>query len=321
MEKVPMERVIEVDPQAEHSIARRALLARIKLGSWGGGITDRATTEKIRQDAGAQRDHGRYIKWLVDRDSLKGLKKVARDIRRLHIETTLPWQDTWRILPVTMYHEYSRKMGELESQLVQERTELAQRFLSIKDDAKRRLGNLYRETDYPTRDQIAARFYLHVEHAQVPDVSNFYVDLAEDEKEEVAKSVRNHLEARLQGAVADLYQRLGNTVEWARNAMDGGRFPTGLWKAIEEVCDLAPRLNVTEHEGITEAVANLRAVFSGVDAPKTMRKTSKDFDENKTREVSEKLDSLRTKMAGYYSVTEAEHDTDDDDAAAAEETA
>ena len=294
----------KVREDAQHSIAKRALLARIKLGAWGGGLSDKITTDEVQRNHGAKKGHGRYVKWLVTNEALKPIATVQRNIRALHLELTLPWQDTWRLLPVTTYYEYRDEMAKLESQLIHERTALIEKFPEIMEEARERLATLYDEGDYPTSDELARKFYLNVEYAQVPDTRNFYVDLAESEKEEIQQSVQAHLEARMQGAVADLYQRLGDVVERCKTALDSGKFGKVLWSGINEVCDLAPRLNVTENEGLATAVTTLRNAFTGVEDPQELREKSKQFKPEKAQEIKTQIDNLRTMMAGYYAVSD-----------------
>ena len=290
---------------SQTAISKRALLSRLETGGWQGSAIDKDVTQEVHVNHGAAEKAGKYTKYLLNPDALKEVRQVRRDVRDHHLEVTLPWQDTWRLLPVAAYAAYKERMGAFESAMVIARQELAGELPQWKEEARQRLGDLYHDEDYPTADDLAARWTVAVEYAQVPDAKHFIADVAAEERAEISANIQAQIEARVSGAVADLYGRIAGVVDWAMESLDKAKFSGALHKRIMEICDLVPSLNITGDPALTAIVARLRGVFADVD-PAALRGKAKTFDAETQTEVTDAMTELRQKMAGYMPAKDGE---------------
>ena len=231
---------------------------------------------------------------------------MRRDVRDHHLKVTLPWQDTWRLLPVTAYAVYKERMGAFESAMVTARQELAGELPQWKEEARTRLGDLYHDEDYPTADELAARWTVAVEYAQVPDAKHFIADVAAEERAEISANIQAQIEARVSGAVADLYGRIAGVVDWAMESLgqarsSAARSTSGSWKYVT----WCRSLNITNDPALTAIVARLRGVFADVD-PAALRGKAKTFDAETQTEVTDAMTELRERMAGFIPANDGE---------------
>ena len=285
--------------ETKTALAKRALLAKLSTGGWRGAAVDEDVSEDVRKRAGAQEGHGRYVKRLLNREATKECEGIRREAQILHQTVTLPWQDTWRLLPVTGYKSYQAAIAVLEERQIVARAKLASSLEGWKQEARERLGDLYDEDEYPSASDLASRFFIEAQFGQVPDVKHFIADVNEAERAEIERNISEQIEARIKGAVSDLYQRLDGLLSWVAESLEKGKFGTLMWTRISEVCDLLPRLNITNDEHLASMVERLRTAFSGISDPKELRPKEKAFDPEKKTEVVDALAELRERMGGY----------------------
>lgn len=285
------------------AISKRALLARLATGGWKGSTVDKDVTEEVRENHNAGEGHGRYVKNLLAPEASTAVRAIRKAVREYHIRHTLPWQDTWRLLPVDKYDAYKRQIAIYEEKMVAARRDLAEQLPHWKEEARERLGTAFVEEDYPTPEQLAACWTIDVEYAQVPDAKHFIADVAADERAEITENIQRQLEARVAGAVTNLYHRIAGVIEWIEKALDKELFSTALHKKVADICDLVPQLNITNDPGLDAVVETLRAAFAGTD-PKELRPKAKGYDGGKRQVVSDAVTALRERMGGYLPAKE-----------------
>src|SRR6202158_4544488 len=89
---------------------------------------------------------------------------------------------------------------------------LVEKFGQLVADAKVRLGSLFREGDYPHPDELRSKFSFETKVMPLPDGGDFRVALGDEEKERVKRRITTAVEASLQVASRDLWQRLYEAV-------------------------------------------------------------------------------------------------------------
>ena len=102
---------------------------------------------------------------LLPKEALAEVQKIVSDARQEHYFMTLPWDDNgYRVLPSTPYMDHTEKMRELANRFNPAVEALAPEFESLVEQARVRLGGLFRPEDYPvarttaTRD-LASKYY------------------------------------------------------------------------------------------------------------------------------------------------------------------
>lgn len=286
------------------NLAEKALLIRLITGGWRPSVVDEEVQERVRAENNAAEGHGRYTKFLLTSDAFKWVNAVRRKMRWAHVLATLPWQDTWRLIPVHEYDAYKKRFARFEAEMIKARNDFRNQYEHWKEEARHRLGDLYDESEYPTADEASQRFWLRYEVGTVPDVNHFIADVSDEERAEIIRSVTEQNERRIKAAIEDLYQRVGNLLESARASLDKEKFSTALWEKVRDIIDVIPRLNITGEGELAGAVARLREAFAGVAAEELRAGAKKHFNPEKKAVVSEAVDELRAKMAGYYVVPE-----------------
>jgi hypothetical protein len=120
----------------------------------------------------------------------------------------------------------------------------------LKADAKRFLGSLYREEDYPHEKDITAKFKMDMAVFPVPS-NDFRVSIGSDELSRIQRDVETRVAQASSAAMRDVWQRLYDRVEHLVEKMvkvddPKSRFHESSIEHVQSLCELLPRLNFND---------------------------------------------------------------------------
>lgn len=254
------------------AIGNKAMLVHLHIRRWTGRKYDKEISTKIEQQYNARKNVGSYRKKLVAGDQIDRIKSAGSAIRKFHYENTLPWEDDGvRMLPSDNYLHYVEKMRELKGSFDMEVNEFLRIYHSLIDEAQVKLGDMFKKDDYPDIDTLKTKYAVEQKIVPVPDASDFRVSLNNDEisaiKEEITKNVTQGTETGMK----DLWDRLFKVVEhMVERLSKKSKFNDSLVGNIESLCEILPRLNVTDDQLLTQSVQDVKDRLTAYD-PQTLR--------------------------------------------------
>ena len=295
-------------PIAEPSLSSRAMLCTLSISTWSARKHDREASEEIATRHGAQADAGRYHKILLPKEAFAEINEIVGDARREHYFMTLPWDDNgYRVLPAAAYLEHTQKMRELSARFTPAVDALALHFGQLVQEASVRLGGLFRPGDYPAPDELRSKFSFETKVMPLPDAGDFRVTLGEEEKGRIKRQITAAVEASLQVASRDLWQRLYEAVSHLADRLstyqvteEGVEHPfrDSVVTNLVKLVNVLPKLNVTGDVELQRLSDQVRATLL-VD-PKDLRKS-----ESVRTETAKAAAGIAQHMAAYmagYSV-------------------
>ena len=287
---------------AEPSLSSRAMLCSLSISVWSARKHDPDASQEIAQRHGAQADAGRYHKVLLPKAALAEIQKTVSDARQEHSFMTLPWDDNgYRVLPAAAYMDHTEKMRELSNRFTPAVEALAHEFGNLVEQAKARLGGLFRPEDYPAPDELRSKFSFETKVMPLPDAGDFRVTLGDEEKERIKRQITVAVDASLQVASRDLWQRLYEAVSHLAERLqayqvteDGVEHPfrDSVVTNLVKLVDILPKLNVTADLELERLATQVRASLL-VD-PKELRKS-----ESVRTETAKAAAAIARRMAGY----------------------
>jgi hypothetical protein len=293
----------------EHSLPSRAMLCSLSISMWSARKHDPEASDEIAVRHGAQADAGRYHKLLLPREALSEIQKIVSETRQEHYFMTLPWDDNgYRVLPAAAYMDHLEKMRALSRRFEGAVDILARQFLRLIDQARTRLGGLFREGDYPTADELRAKFSFETRVMPLPDAGDFRVALGDEEKERIKRQITAAVEASLQVGSRELWFRLYEAVQHMADRLSAYKvtaegvehpFRDTVVTNLVKLVDVLPKLNVTNDPELDRLAERVRASLL-VD-PKELRKS-----DAVRRETAKAAAAIAQHMAGYmaaYSIS------------------
>ena len=290
------------------SLSSRAMLCSLSISMWSARKHDREASEEIAQRHGAQADVGRYHKVLLPKEALAEIQKIVSEARQEHYFMSLPWDDNgYRVLPAAAYMDHAEKMRALSNRFTPAVEDLMRQFGQLVEEAKARLGGLFRPADYPAPDELRSKFSFDTKVMPLPDAGDFRVALGDDEKERIKRQITAAVEASLQVASRELWQRLYEAVSHLAERLQAYKvtgngvehpFRDSVVTNLVKLVDVLPKLNVTADPELERLAAEVRASLL-VD-PQELRKS-----ESARTETATAAEAIASRMAAYmagYSV-------------------
>jgi hypothetical protein len=256
-------------PASGPSLSARAMLCALSISVWSARKHDAEASEEIARQHGAQADVGRYYKVLLPKAALAEIQQIVSEARQQHYFLTLPWDDNgYRILPAAAYMDHTEKMRALSDRFTASVDALVGHFSELLEEAKLRLGGLLRPGDFPSVDDLRSKYCFETKVMPLPDASDFRVTLGEEEKERIKRQIRASVEASLQVASRELWQRLYEAVSHMAERLgaykvteDGVEHPfrDSVVTNLVKLVDILPKLNVTADAELERLAAEVRA--------------------------------------------------------------
>jgi hypothetical protein len=199
--------------------------------------------------------------------------------------------------------DHTEKMRELSNQFTPAVETLGRQFGQLMEEAKVRLGGLFRSEDYPAPQELCSKFSFETRVMPLPDAGDFRVTLGDEEKERIKRQIAAAVEASLQVASRELWQRLYEAVSHLAERLQAYKvteegvehpFRDSLVTNLVKLVDVLPKLNVTGDPELERLASQVRASLL-VD-PQELRKS-----ESIRSETAKKASAIAEKMAAYMS--------------------
>jgi hypothetical protein len=243
---------------------------------------------------------------LLPKAALAEVQKIVSEARQDHYFMTLPWDDNgYRVLPSAAYMDHTEKMRELSNRFNPAVEALAREFGNLVEQARVRLGGLFRPEDYPAPDELRSKFSFETKVMPLPDAGDFRVTLGDEEKERIKRQITASVEASLQIASRDLWQRLYEAVSHLAERLSAYKvtgtgvehpFRDSVVTNLVKLVDVLPKLNVTGDPELERLAAQVRASLL-VD-PQELRK-SESIRTDTAKRAAEIARTMGAYMTGY----------------------
>lgn len=257
-----------------NSLSERAMLASLNIRRWQAALTDKKITVEVATNHAVNATRaGKYRKNAIDTKapSFEAVVSTASELRNKHYFYTLPWsQDGARILPASIFEDYSGEMRMLRGAFERAVRGFVEDFPSLKVAAKQELNGMYNEADYPTN--IGAKFGVDIVFMPLPDAQDFRATLAEHAVVEIKEGIQAELQKTMESAMRDPYERLYTHISRMveRLSDKDAVFRDTLVTGLADLCAILPGLNLTRDERLEDLRKRAEMMIAHVD-PKDLR--------------------------------------------------
>lgn len=287
-----------------HTLTERAMTLNLSVGMWAGYRLDRAASQQVTEDAGADRDAARVNKHLIPKELLKPIVTAMNAIRAHFYTKTLPWRDNGdRLLTRMMFTSFVPD----HQKLVAEFDDAVAHFLDNEypgaiAKAEFRMGTMFNRDDYPPVNELRRRFYATLDIGPIGTAGDFRVELDEENATRIRSDIEAATESRLRSAVGDVWARMAKAVGYFQERMADPKatFRASTVENIDELLDLIPGLNVLDDENIETVRAAIAKSLGGLD-PEDLRK-----DASHRAEKAGEAEKIMSKMEGFMKAFGAE---------------
>jgi len=228
------------------NLSDRALLVQLTISQWTARKYDKKATQEVATTFNTSKDAGRYNKSLLPmNDYLDRVHKKTTFIREKFYKNTLPWgMEGTMMLPTTNYLAFMNEFRKEKNEWLTLVNDFKSNYLQLKDDAKRVLGQLYADADYPTESEVGNKFKIDMAVFPVPS-TDFRCQIASDELSRIQQDVEARVADAQATAMKEVWTRLYDRVKHMAEKLADPKsiFRDTLVENLQEQCTMLSRLN------------------------------------------------------------------------------
>ena len=283
-------------------MSSNVMLATLNISVWSARKFDSKATMEVKENHGAQqRDIGRFNKRLLPENasSYDAIVKLAGEARQAHYFKTMPYDQMGvRLLPAEVYLEHAEEIRAFKGRY----WEAVNAFLNNMDDLKAQarllLNGLFREEDYPTRDELKSKFDFRFHVLPFPNAADFNVALPEDELERIRESIGRQSQEASAKAMRDLWERLYETVSKMTERLSDPNavFRDSLVENVRDLAGLLPKMNFAGDKNLANLTKQVEDKLA-VHDPETLRRNV-----TTRANVAQQAAEIQSIMAGFMGI-------------------
>ena len=256
------------------SIGNQAMMVELNIGNWTANKLDRTVSEEVDQQKGTTLRAGNYRKnILAGSKELEAIHKFVGNVRNWHYKQTIPWSDSGlRLLTLKRYVPYTEQLNAYVSEFEELKRNFVTAYPNLISNAAFSLGALFNRDEYPSQDQVERKFYFSVNYYPLPEAGDFRIDVGNEMKDELIKQYESHYNSKLDGVMADLWERLHTTLKHLADRLEVNEsgekkiFRDSLIGNAQELCGMLSDMNVTNDPKLEAARKELEQAILGVTA-------------------------------------------------------
>jgi hypothetical protein len=233
----------------------RALLVQLSVSQWTARKYDKKVTNEVASAHGTTTAAGRYNKSLLPmNDYLDRVHKKTTHIRTKFYENTLPWGiEGTMMLPTSNYLQFMTDFRKEKGEWQYLVNEFVSNYDQLRLDAKRLLGSLYDDADYPDESDVARKFNMDMAIFPVPS-TDFRVAIASDELTRIQQDVEKRIADAQTTAMKEVWDRLYDRVKHMAEKLADPKaiFRDTMVENTKELCALLPRLNFMDDPNLEQ---------------------------------------------------------------------
>ena len=253
-------------------ISERAVLVRLNISVWTANKLDRTATNQVLAHNKAASNAAQVRKNLMaGTRERKDISDFAAMSRLWHNQWSLPWADVKgdRLLPTSLFLDYKSQQNVRKAEFIMKVSKFKDNYSTHIENSKLHLGDLFNQSDYPSREELNEKFKWVFTVTPVPASGHFLVDLPAEEMEEMRASCDADVERRVEEAVEAARERFHKQVSDMSEKLvetDGDtkkRWHDTFLTNPQELCRMLTHLNVTNDPDLEKARKELEATVTG----------------------------------------------------------
>lgn len=228
------------------NLSDRALLVQLSISQWTARKYDKKATQEVASAFNTAKDAGRYNKSLLPmNDYLDRVHKKTTFIREKFYKNTLPWGiEGTMMLPTSNYLQFMTDFRKEKNEWQYLVDQFVGNYDQLREDAKRVLGGLYNDADYPTLTDVSQKFKIDMAVFPVP-ATDFRCAIASDELSRIQQDVEKRVADAQATAMKEVWTRLYDRVKHMAEKLADPKaiFRDTLVENLQEQCSMLSRLN------------------------------------------------------------------------------
>ena len=251
------------------STAIDGVLVKLNISQFQNSKQDKEMTDTVVEDHSLGEDSGRWTKRRFPTEALLPVRQHASRCRKWHYTVTLPWEDGTRLLPINSIESYQNQSSVNHKAMNAYLDEFLFRYDHWITKAREMHNGSFRESDYPSMEQMRALHGYKIEIVPVPTTGGLATlvgKITQDRIDTLRRDLEESNQVRLSQAMRDVWQRILDPVMSLATRLTSQEAPYrgSLVEHLREIIAAVPTLNITNDQQITDMASGVSDMLAGV---------------------------------------------------------
>ena len=308
-----------------NTLSENATLVRLTTKHPSGIKSDKDLKEGLAIDQKANNDSLHVAKYIFGKETNKYFRRIINQFRNNYFyPLTVPWDDNtsdyegkvlsgWRLCPNQELDRLMDKVNDAKVDFQKEVNAFLDDYDNLIEANKYKLGDAFKLSDYPTKDEIATKFRFDFELGSVPQFNDKDIRLNVSEKlrkkieQDALKRATKNVEAITRTTVETLLESVEHLADKLKSydpkTKGGGFFKNSTFDKLRQFLDTLPSINndiLGNDKMIAEAHQKLVGVFAKINDVDSLREDD-DYTAKKRKQLADDLtDSVDELKGGFY---------------------
>lgn len=285
----------------QHTIAKTACLATLNISRWSGRKYDATATAEYTASKHASSDAARINKLLVSGKLITPLNRHLSQVRAHFYTNTLPWGDNGdRVLPALKVEDMYEYMADAKQKLDKHLKAFLANYAQEVRDSHARLGDLFDPSDYPSTNEIEAKYGLKFSCKPIPMDGDFRIDFSGITGDAIREQMRNdyarEVDRMTHDAVEHIWHQVGDMLSKVKDRLESsdGRF-TSIFDNLNRMIGELGVLNITDDTQLHQLQTEARKKLVALQDPKAIKR-----DPDARKAAASDVQDVIDKFAGMW---------------------
>ncbi len=296
-----------------NTLSENATLVRLTTKHPSGIKSDKDLKEGLAIDQKAYESSLHVAKYIFGKETNKYFRRIINQFRYNYFyPMTVPWDDNtsdfegkvlsgWRLCPNQELDTLMDKVNDAKVDFDKEVKQFLDNYDNLIEANKYKLGDAFKLSDYPTKDEIATKFRFDFELGTVPQFNSKDIRLNVSEKlrkkieSDALKRATKNVEAITRTTVETLLESVEHLADklssYDPKTKGGGFFKNSSFDKFRQFLDTLPSINsdiLGNDKKIAEAHQNLVTVFAKINDVNSLRDDD-DYTDKKRKQLADDL--------------------------------
>lgn len=200
-------------PSSIVSLATSAVLVSIDVSIWSATKQDRVISSEVTSSKKAVDSAGKFTKnLLAGNQQHKDIHNYRQTIYNWLKRKTFRWNDSQDLLPVTDLEQFKEEYSEHEKEFYRLLDSFMTRYQSIVSDMAFAQGDMFNRDDYPTPEQVRAKFGINLYVSEVPS-HDFRCQISNDIASDLKQQYEQQAERIVENVLSQQITRITEVME------------------------------------------------------------------------------------------------------------
>jgi hypothetical protein len=258
------------------SLSEKAICIQLEVGRFSSSKKDKRLSVEVANEEHANKEVVSVNKKLMSGPLMKGVINAEQALRKYMYEKTLPWsREGCGVVKITEYLNVKVGLEEKAREFYAAVDALVAEYDNIVNEDKAKLGSMFDQADYPSKEGFKSRFYVKIGVLPIEKTDFRSGSLSNEEVQKINKQIEERLEASVKEAQGESLRRVQEKVaHFLTRLLSDGKLHNSSISNILSTIEEVKSLNIIDNKDLDDILKKVEETISCL-SPEMIRENAK----------------------------------------------